>query len=76
MRYVGQGHEIAVGAAAARPNVQEDIGTIRQAYDRAYAAAYDRPVPGPDIEILAFALRLARALRSRRPLSPPPPAHR
>ncbi|WP_114376802.1 hydantoinase/oxoprolinase family protein [Elioraea thermophila] len=66
MRYVGQGHEIAV-ALPARALVQDDIGTIRAAYDRAYAATYDRPVPGTDVEILAFALRLAA------PADPPPP---
>lgn len=66
MRYVGQGHEIAVGLPP-RALTEDDIGTIRQAYDRAYAATYDRPVPGPDIEILAFALRLGA------PAEPPPP---
>lgn len=66
MRYVGQGHEIAV-ALPPRALISDDIGTIRVAYDRAYAATYDRPVPGTDVEILAFALRLAA------PADPPPP---
>lgn len=66
MRYVGQGHEIAV-ALPARALVQDDVGTIRAAYDRAYGATYDRPVPGTDVEILAFALRLSA------PAEPPPP---
>ena len=67
MRYVGQGHEIAV-VLPARPLASDDLATIRTAYDRAYANTYDRPVPGTDVEILAFALRLAA------PAEAPPPA--
>ena len=66
MRYVGQGHEIAVRLPN-RPLNEADHATLRAAYDSAYAATYNRPVPGADIEILAFALRLVASA------DPPPP---
>jgi N-methylhydantoinase A len=54
MRYVGQGHEIAV-ALPVRPLVEADIADIRAAYDAEYTRFYDRPVPGSDVEVLSFA---------------------
>ena len=67
MRYVGQGHEIPVPLPA-RALTAADAGVIRTAYDAQYAAFYDRPVPGSDIEVLSFALTLAV------PAPPAPPA--
>jgi N-methylhydantoinase A len=58
MRYVGQGHEIAVPLPA-RPLGDGDIAAIRGAYDAAYARFYDRPVPGSDVEIMSFAVLIA-----------------
>jgi N-methylhydantoinase A len=58
MRYVGQGHEIAV-AVPSRALTQEDVPAIRAAYDEAYTRFYDRPVPGSDVEILSFAVTVA-----------------
>jgi N-methylhydantoinase A len=55
MRYVGQGHEIAV----ALPNQvlrEDDIALIRNRYDTEYARLFDRPVPGSDIEIMSYAV--------------------
>jgi N-methylhydantoinase A len=55
MRYVGQGHEIAVPL----PNQvlgEEDIAVIRDRYDTEYARLFDRPVPGSDIEIMSYAV--------------------
>jgi N-methylhydantoinase A len=55
MRYVGQGHEIAVPL----PNQtlgEEDAAVIRQRYDTEYARLFDRPVPGSDIEIMSYAV--------------------
>ncbi len=53
MRYVGQGHEIAVplpnGALG-----QEDVATIRERYDAEYARLFDRPVPGSDVEVMSY----------------------
>ncbi|MBR0650933.1 hydantoinase/oxoprolinase family protein [Roseomonas terrae] len=55
MRYVGQGHEIAV-ALPARALTAEDVAAIRADYDAEYTRFYDRPVPGSDVEILSFAV--------------------
>lgn len=58
MRYVGQGHEIAVPLPA-RPLEETDIPAIRALYDAEYARFYDRPVPGSDVEVLSFAVTVA-----------------
>lgn len=55
MRYVGQGHEIAV-TLPARRLAEHDVAAIRAAYDAAYSRLYDRPVPGSDVEVLSFAV--------------------
>jgi N-methylhydantoinase A len=58
MRYVGQGHEIAV-ALPPRALTEADIADIRAAYDAEYTRFYDRPVPGSDVEVLSFAVTVA-----------------
>ena len=65
MRYVGQGHEIAV-ALPPRTLAAGDVATIRAAYDTEYSRFYDRPVPGSDVEVLSYAVVVATAV-------PPPP---
>jgi N-methylhydantoinase A len=55
MRYVGQGHEIAVPIPP-RALTQQDVREIRALYDSEYSRFYDRPVPGSDVEILSFAV--------------------
>jgi N-methylhydantoinase A len=55
MRYVGQGHEIAVPIPPRALTVQ-DVREIRALYDAEYSRFYDRPVPGSDVEILSFAV--------------------
>nr|WP_245214408.1 hydantoinase/oxoprolinase family protein [Pararoseomonas indoligenes] len=68
MRYVGQGHEIAVELPVTALG-DADVADVRAAYDREYAAFYDRPVPGSDVEILSFAVTVATAVEA-----PPPVA--
>ena len=58
MRYVGQGHEIAV-ALPARRLTDNDVPAIRAAYDAEYTRFYNRPVPGSDVEILSYAVNVA-----------------
>ena len=58
MRYVGQGHEIAVFLPA-RDLAEADVAVIRAAYDTEYSRFYDRPVPGSDVEIMSFAVTVA-----------------
>ena len=55
MRYVGQGHEIAVPIPP-RALTEQDVREIRALYDAEYSRFYDRPVPGSDVEILSFAV--------------------
>ncbi|WP_144182857.1 hydantoinase/oxoprolinase family protein [Elioraea rosea] len=70
MRYVGQGHEIAVPIPA-RVLTEADVAAIRAEYDRLYTSFYDRPVPGSDVEILSFAVTIATVPE---PVSPAPEA--
>jgi N-methylhydantoinase A len=58
MRYVGQGHEIAVPLPA-RTLTGDDVGAIRAAYDAEYTKFYNRPVPGSDIEVMSYAVTVA-----------------
>jgi N-methylhydantoinase A len=58
MRYVGQGHEIAVPLPNTRLS-RDDVAAIRAAYDAEYARFYDRPVPGSDVEIMSYAVVVA-----------------
>ncbi|MFC0384395.1 hydantoinase/oxoprolinase family protein [Muricoccus vinaceus] len=68
MRYVGQGHEIAVELPV-KTLAAADVEAVRAAYDVAYAGFYDRPVPGSDVEILSFAVTVATEVEA-----PPPVA--
>jgi len=70
MRYVGQGHEIAVPLPA-RLLTEADVPTLRAAYDTEYARFYDRPVPGSDVEIMSYAVTIATMPHET---TPPPPA--
>ena len=58
MRYVGQGHEIAVPLPP-RDLTEADVRDIRALYDVEYSRFYDRPVPGSDVEIMSFAVTVA-----------------
>jgi N-methylhydantoinase A len=58
MRYVGQGHEIAVPLPG-RVLISDDVDAIRAAYDAQYTRFYNRPVPGSEVEIMSFAVTVA-----------------
>jgi N-methylhydantoinase A len=60
MRYVGQGHELAVPIPC-RPLGQSDLGVIEEAFAKEYRRQYSRIVPGMTIEILTWALRVTAA---------------
>ena len=53
MRYLGQGHEIAV-TLPVRPLGAEDTALIRAAFERTYETVYGRVIPGVDIEVLSW----------------------
>ncbi len=56
MRYVGQGHEIAVRLP---DGALPPAAAIRTAFDAEYARFYDRPVPGSDVEVISYAVAVA-----------------
>jgi len=68
MRYVGQGHEIAV-ALPVRALEADDVAAVRAAYDAEYTRFYDRPVPGSDVEILSFAVTVATVVEAVEPVA-------
>jgi N-methylhydantoinase A len=68
MRYVGQGHEIAVPLPA-RDLAAADVQEIRRLYDVEYTRFYDRPVPGSDVEVLSFAVTVATRTEAVQPVA-------
>jgi N-methylhydantoinase A len=68
MRYVGQGHEIAV-AMPARDLDDADVAALRADYDREYTRFYDRPVPGSDVEIMSFAVTVSTLVEAVEPVA-------
>ena len=81
MRYVGQGHEIAVPLPA-RDLTAADVREIRALYDAEYTRFYDRPVPGSDVEVLSFAVTVSTVTEAVEPAAevapapaPPPARH-
>jgi len=70
MRYVGQGHEIAVAMPAGALGTG-DVAAIRAAYDAEYARFYDRPVPGSDVEVMSFAVVVSTVTDPVEPVAEP-----
>ena len=58
MRYVGQGHEITV-VLPQRPLVESDAAGMREAYERDYAALFERHIPNAAIEILSWSVQVS-----------------
>jgi N-methylhydantoinase A len=65
MRYVGQGHEIAVKLPNRRLTVA-DLAGLRQSFETDYAALFERPIPGAAIEVLSWSV-----LATTEPRNPP-----
>ena len=63
MRYVGQGHEIAV-ALPVRDLTADDVPALRKAFESDYAAQFARPIPGAAIEILSWSVLATTAARA------------
>jgi N-methylhydantoinase A len=55
MRYVGQGHEITVELPNRRLT-EVDVSSLRQSFEKDYAALFERPIPGAAIEVLSWSL--------------------
>ena len=58
MRYRGQGHEIAVEFPVRAFN-SADRAAITALFEDAYRRLYSRPIPGVDIEILSWVVRVS-----------------
>jgi N-methylhydantoinase A len=65
MRYVGQGHEIAVELPNRRLTAA-DLAGLRQAFETDYAGLFERPIPGAAIEVLSWSV-----LATTEPRHPP-----
>ncbi|MEZ5905503.1 MAG: hypothetical protein R3C69_10540 [Geminicoccaceae bacterium] len=64
MRYVGQGHEIAVEL----PSEGEIAGdTLLEAFGSTYERQYDRRIPGVDVETISWGVTLATPVRAAAP---------
>jgi N-methylhydantoinase A len=68
MRYLGQGHEIAVEVPV-RAFEAADRELLGQLFESAYGALYSRAVPGVDIEILTWTLLVATEPAAPAPLA-------
>jgi N-methylhydantoinase A len=72
MRYRGQGHELAVGL----PTGGVDTGSrarLAALFEQTYAATFGRGIPGLDVEVMSWTLRLAAAQEPPPPCPPQPP---
>ncbi|WP_264214222.1 hydantoinase/oxoprolinase family protein [Leisingera thetidis] len=69
MRYNGQGHEIEISLPD-RALASGDIAPLTAAFEEEYRKQFSRPVPGMEIEILNWAVRVATKERA----VPPVPA--
>lgn len=72
MRYVGQGHEIAVELPP-RPLTADDLPAVAEGFEAAYRQLYGRTIPGLDIEVLNYALTLQAPVPAPEPLALPEP---
>ncbi len=58
MRYLGQGHEIAVDVPV-RPLDAGDADLLQGLFDQAYARLYARVIPGLDVEVLSWTVTVS-----------------
>jgi N-methylhydantoinase A len=70
MRYVGQGHEIAVPLPSRRLSAQ-DLPELAAAFERTYAALFNRSIPGAHIEVLSWAVLVSTPEVERHAKVPP-----
>ena len=71
MRYHGQGHEIEI-LLPDRELAPDDLGPLTTAFEKAYARQFSRPVPGMEIEILNWAVRVSTEPHAPAPCGPEP----
>lgn len=61
MRYVGQGWEIPVRVKV-KSFTQEDATAFKSAFEEAYTTFFGRPIEGPDVEIVSWAVKASSPL--------------
>lgn len=61
MRYVGQGWEIPVHVEL-KKFTQADAPAFKAAFEQAYTTFFGRPIEGPDVEIVSWAVKASSAL--------------
>ncbi|MDD9877890.1 MAG: hydantoinase/oxoprolinase family protein, partial [Magnetovibrio sp.] len=61
MRYLGQGHEIAVPLPLEPFGADGGADTLQALFDREYGRLYARTLPNAEVEVLTWALTLATA---------------
>ncbi len=71
MRYIGQGHEIAVELPGHELG-QADGALLRGAYEQAYQALFKRVIPHAEIEIMAWSVLVSTRTVLPDPVPPPP----
>jgi N-methylhydantoinase A len=71
MRYIGQGHEIAVPLEA-RPLELVDRQRLQEAFEREYRSQFERIIPGLEAEVLSWALSLSTRVEPPAPVAQPP----
>jgi N-methylhydantoinase A len=71
MRYVGQGHEIAVPLEV-RPLDVDDRQRLQAAFEREYRKQFGRIIPALDAEVLSWAVSVATQAAPPAPVAPPP----
>jgi N-methylhydantoinase A len=72
MRYIGQGHEIAVDLPL-RDLTTDDAPFLRALFEERYAEIFGRAVPGVEVEILAWSITMSASVGGRTD-DPPVPA--
>jgi N-methylhydantoinase A len=70
MRYVGQGHEIAVRLPN-RPLMDSDAMLLREAYEKEYEALFNRIIPNADIEIMTWSVLITTEPEAPDPIAVP-----
>tara|TARA_B100000686_G_scaffold304287_1_gene341794 strand:- start:2358 stop:4430 length:2073 start_codon:yes stop_codon:yes gene_type:complete len=63
MRYVGQGHEIAVSVPSHELK-RKHLSILRERFDEAYRQQYGRIIPGVDVEVLSWTVNITQPLAS------------
>ncbi len=71
MRYIGQGHEIAVPLSV-RDLTLNDRGTLLQAFEKEYRRQFGRTIPGLQAEVLSWALSVSTEVEAPTALSQVP----